>query len=457
MGKRFVYVATFMMLAMFLTIDQMSIQAQTMSDIQNELQELEKKQQKLKEEQGSLKNDQQNTESKINKNLDKQKTVEKELREIDRQLVQTSEDIQTKERDIVETNKQIDELSETITQLENDIAMLEERIQKRDALLKERLRSIQQNGGLIGYVEVLLGSKSFGDFISRATAVNTIMDQDKVIMEEQAADKNSLENKVIEVEEKKKEVEAKKSDLEEQKDELIILKASLDQQMAKKEKLMEKLEIEQEELEEYKISLEQEQEVLKNEEVALQKAKQIAEQEKEKLEQLAREREQKEKERQRTKKPGNGGNPTPPPANNGGTGSFIHPVPGGITSEFGWRFHPIHKTPKFHAGVDYSAGVGTPLKASASGVVTFAGNMNGYGGTIILTHYINGKQYTTLYGHLSNVAVSTHQTVSQGQVIGATGNTGTSTAPHLHFEIHRGSINWNNKPNSAVNPRNYLP
>src|SRR5699024_3075989 len=81
---------------------------------------------------------------------------------------------------------------------------LEERIKERDDLLKDRIRSIQQNGGSINYLEVILGSKSFSDFISRATAVNTIMDQDKVIMEEQQADKKQLEETIVEEEEKKK-------------------------------------------------------------------------------------------------------------------------------------------------------------------------------------------------------------------------------------------------------------
>ncbi|HLR73959.1 MAG TPA: peptidoglycan DD-metalloendopeptidase family protein [Virgibacillus sp.] len=461
MGKRLAYITAFMLLAMMLMTNQAGIQAQSIGDIEKELKELEKKQKEIQEKQGSISGDKEDTEGKINDNLDKQNAVEKELQAIDEQLITTTEEIQTKEQNIAETNQQIDELSEMIAGLENDISDLEERIKKRDALLKDRLRSIQQNGGLINYIEVILGSKSFSDFISRAAAVNTIMDQDKVIMEEQAADKKDLENKVVEVEGKKKEVEDKKVALEEQKSELIALKAQLDKQMVEKEKLMAKLEIEQEELEEYKISLEQEQEVLNNEEEALEKAKRMAKEEKAKLEQLA-----KEKEREREKNnpnpmkkpnPGNStpGNPTPPTV--GGSGDFIHPVPGGITSNFGWRVHPIYNTSKFHAGIDYSAGVGTSLKAAASGVVTFAGNMNGYGRTIILTHYINGKQFTTLYAHLSSISVSVHQSVSQGQVIGATGNTGTSTGPHLHFEIHQGSINWGNRPQSAVNPRNYLP
>lgn len=87
-------------------------------------------------------------------------------------------------------------MTERIEELKEEIKILEDRIEKRDALLKERLRTIQQNGGDMKYMEVIFGASSFGDFISRTSAVNTIMDSDKTIMEAQAADKKVLqENK----------------------------------------------------------------------------------------------------------------------------------------------------------------------------------------------------------------------------------------------------------------------
>src|SRR5690625_2628820 len=155
--------------------------ATSKSDIDAKLKELEEKQQNIQKKEGSLRSDQKDTESKIDDNLDKQSAIEKDLRSIDEELAETTAEIQQQEEKIAGTNRNINQLEESIQTLAQEIIDLEEKIQKRDEILQERLRSIQQTGGLINFIEVLLESKNFTDFISRASAVNTIMDQDKVI------------------------------------------------------------------------------------------------------------------------------------------------------------------------------------------------------------------------------------------------------------------------------------
>jgi len=131
------------------------------------------------------------------------------------------------------------------------------------------------------------------------------------------------------------------------------------------------------------------------------------------------------------------------------TGAFIRPCPGSISSEFGYRVHPIFKTTKYHSGIDIAAPMGTPIRASNSGKVIFVGWQNGYGKTIIIDHgRVNGKPTTTLYAHQSRYAVANNQTVTKGQVIGYVGSTGYSTGPHCHFEVR-----VNGKP---VSPWNYI-
>ena len=103
-----------------------------------------------------------------------------------------------------------------------------------------------------------------------------------------------------------------------------------------------------------------------------------------------------------------------------------------ITSKFGIRRHPISGEIKGHTGVDFSASIGTPIRAAASGVVTKASHYSGYGRYISLSH---GKNIQTAYGHLSRIAVRSGQHVKQGQIIGYTGNSGYSTGPHLHYEV----------------------
>jgi murein DD-endopeptidase MepM/ murein hydrolase activator NlpD len=103
-----------------------------------------------------------------------------------------------------------------------------------------------------------------------------------------------------------------------------------------------------------------------------------------------------------------------------------------ITSGFAMRFHPILQDWRAHNGVDYSAPVGTAVRAVGDGMVTFAGRQNGYGNVVQLDHS-NGK--STLYAHLSRMDVREGQRVEQGQRIGAVGATGWATGPHLHFEF----------------------
>lgn len=105
-----------------------------------------------------------------------------------------------------------------------------------------------------------------------------------------------------------------------------------------------------------------------------------------------------------------------------------------ISSTFGMRLHPLHKTWTGHTGVDYAAPSGTPIHATADGVVEYAGWQNGYGNVVILKH--DGK-YSTVYAHQSRIADGLRKgdAVSQDQVIGYVGATGWATGPHLHYEF----------------------
>lgn len=124
-----------------------------------------------------------------------------------------------------------------------------------------------------------------------------------------------------------------------------------------------------------------------------------------------------------------------------------------ITSKFGKRFHPIKKVWKLHAGVDYGAKRGTPVLATADGVIQYAGKKGGYGNAVILRH---GGTYTTLYAHMSKIGkgVRTGKSVSQGQVIGYVGHTGWATGDHLHYEFR---VNGKHKDPLSVDLPRTLP
>lgn len=106
-----------------------------------------------------------------------------------------------------------------------------------------------------------------------------------------------------------------------------------------------------------------------------------------------------------------------------------------VASGFGYRIDPIYKTTKMHAGIDFTAPQGTPIYATAEGVVSTSGNTgNGYGNHVIINH---GYGYETLYGHMVRVKARSGQAVKRGEVVGWVGSTGKSTGPHLHYEVHK--------------------
>jgi murein DD-endopeptidase MepM/ murein hydrolase activator NlpD len=106
-----------------------------------------------------------------------------------------------------------------------------------------------------------------------------------------------------------------------------------------------------------------------------------------------------------------------------------------IASGFGYRIDPIYKTIKLHAGLDFAAPIGTPIYATADGVVKVAGfSDGGYGNHVIINH---GYGYETLYGHMVRVKARVGQHVKRGEVIGYVGSTGKSTGPHCHYEVHK--------------------
>lgn len=166
---------------------------------------------------------------------------------------------------------------------------------------------------------------------------------------------------------------------------------------------------------------------------------------------------EKEKEKEKPEKPPKetkGSPPPPPPPEDNDDGGrsaaysgagFAYPVRyAGVSSPFGNRYHPVLKRYILHTGVDLVAKY-VPLRAAKAGVVTFAGNMSGYGKIIIIRHD-NG--YETRYAHLSVISTNVGEHVNQGDLIGKTGNSGRTTGAHLHFEIRQNGV--------PKNPMKYL-
>lgn len=121
------------------------------------------------------------------------------------------------------------------------------------------------------------------------------------------------------------------------------------------------------------------------------------------------------------------------------------PAQGSVTSSFGYRIHPLTLSYEFHSGIDISNEPGTPIYAAADGLVRHGGWQQGYGLSVLIDH---GFGYSTLYGHMSEIMVKEGETVKRGEMIGKVGSTGTSTGPHVHYEV------W--EYGSPVNPIKYM-
>ncbi|MBD7909695.1 peptidoglycan DD-metalloendopeptidase family protein [Sporosarcina sp. Sa3CUA8] len=422
--------------------------ASSLKDMQDEKKVLEQKQNELNK--GI-----QNKSNEINKKQTKKQSLMEQITKLNGEIETNNEKIRDVEEKIAQTTQEI-------TDLRASIKTLEKRIKERDEVLRERVRTMQVKGGDVSYLDVLLGANSFSDFIDRFSAVSTLMDADRKIMKQQEDDMNQLE-------EEKKMVETKLSQQEERKTKLTGLKKKFEAQKVEKDKLVDQLEAEQAKLTNEKASLENEFE--ETHELSEDLVNKISA-EQDRLAEVARQAELKRKrdaeaaaaaEKRRAEQAAANSSSS---SNNHvytqpetsapvvSSGSWTSPARGPLTSSFGWRMHPIFHTQKQHRGQDIGIPVGTTVVGAAEGVVSHAGPMGGFGNAIMITHSINGQIFTSVYAHLSSIGVSTGQHVGKGQFIGKSGNTGNSTGPHLHFEIHVG--NFSATGPSAVNPLRYV-
>lgn len=451
--------------AMALSISVPTASAETLHELEVKKQEVEQKQKELKI--GINKKTKA-----INKNQSTLEKIEDEIQELNKQIEETEVKISIVQAKLDRTKIEIEKLQASIIELEQKIA-------ERTELLKERARAIQLSGGSVDYIDILLGANNFVDFIDRFSAVNILIEADREIMRQQAEDKKLLA-------EQKVQVEIKLAEQEEQRLELVNLQKSLDGQKNKQLNLAKEMKAEQKRLESEKTALELhfEEEIkisaklerqIADEQARLAELARKAEEERQRK--LAAEAEKKKAEeraaakrkaqantrsksatvkQKESSKPSISTFKAPTaveekPLKAKGS-MFIMPTSGRYTSGFGGR--DIGEGAESHLGQDIANVTGTSIRASASGYVSYAGVMGGYGNVVILTHSIKGQTYATVYAHLSSINVSSGQAVAQGQQVGGMGNTGRSTGTHLHFEIHVGP--WNGARSNAVNPAGYL-
>lgn len=406
------------------------ISAESLKDLQSERKAAETKK-------NNLNSTIEKKQLEIKENQSRANQIIKQIKSLNAKIDETNDNMDQILGEMNKTKKEINELKESIK-------IIEKRIEERDEVLRERIRAMQVRGGKVSYVDVLIGANSFADFIDRFSAVSTLMDADRQIIVKQEEDMALLEEEKAQVEQKLAKQDERRKQIQALKDELLQKK------LDKRELVME-LEKEQDILAGEKANLEEQyDEAIKISE----KLENKINAEQDRLAEIARKEQQRKMAlyEQQMQTDGDAVFTGDLPAVS--SGFWTNPTTGKFSSGFGWRTHPITHKKKQHRGLDLSAPTGTPVVSAADGVVSYAGQMEGFGNVIMITHSVKDEILTTVYGHLSSIGTSSGKTVEKGELIGAVGQTGFATGPHLHFEVHVG--NFSATGPSAVNPLHYV-
>lgn len=338
-------------------------------------------------EAGKRKNELKNQLSGLTNDLS---ALQKQISLLDSQIEAQQDEIDAQEELLTELTQMI--ADKTIELEESERQQAEQYDQ-----LRSRLRYMVEHG-TTSSLSILLSSDSFSDFLNRYEIIRQISLRDENLFEQLKAIRDKVLTEKRELEDTKKEAEDTKAQME-------ANKAELEAQMEAKRKQMESIQLAQKNVKDaYAAMIETEDELMAQyKKAAAEYAAQST--------------------------------------YVGGT--FMWPLPAGnnvVTCKYGMRTHPITGKRKLHTGVDLRAATGTKVYAANKGTVTTSGYSSAWGNYIIISH---GGGITTLYAHLSKRSVSKDDKVKQGDIIGYSGNTGYSTAPHLHFEISKNGSTYN--------------
>ena len=321
------------------------------------------------------------------------KPAQSRLEALRRNVRVTDTQIKDNEKKIRQARSQLQVLSKKLQELEYDLN------RKREATTA-RLRYMQRQQ-LQRWWVTLLSSQDLNQFADRRRQVERIYDRDRKLLAE-------ISHKSEQVDKQRQQITAQRNEIELLTQKLKYQKSNIEAEAVAQQNAIERL---------------------RNDQQALALAEDRLAEDSRRLSQIIL-----------AKVQPYSGLIMPP-----GTGQLMYPTIGPVTSNFGWRTHPILGTERFHAGIDFGADYGTLIYASSQGQVIYADWYGGYGNSVIIDH---GNGITTLYAHCSELYVKDGDVVAKGQPIATVGSTGFSTGPHLHFELRA-----NGEP---IDPADYL-
>lgn len=373
-------------------------------------------------------------ESEKKQNEKKQEEAQSNLKEVQAQKSEAVKQVEAISSKIDTYENQIEELENKITDLNTKISSAEKEIKEKEAsynqnekLLQERLVAAYEAGDT-SYLDVMLSSENLTDLISNYYLVSELATYDAELLEKIQKEKEEIQKTKESLEINKKSVTTTKTEKE---------KVSTQLQQSKKEKAasVEKLSKDEKEIQ-------AEIDELKSANVQI--AKDIKKAQEEYAKQIAALNNNKNNNSNNNNNTNSsGGNYT-----GGGNGTLQRPVKSGsITATM------YYSNGSYHGALDYGIPVGTPIYAAATGVVIKTANLTSSYGTYVVLQHANGLQTWYAHGTSGSILVSPGQTVSRGQQIMSSGNSGHSFGPHLHFEVRVAPYNYNT---CRVDPRNYM-
>lgn len=358
----------------------------------------------------SLQSEKEELQDKVEEAESQKADVQLELSETQQEIDDLNTSIEENENKLEDLSKELETLETEIKELEEELAEAQENYEAQDELLQARITA-QYEAGEINYLDVLLNSTSFSDFLSNYFLVSEILENDSALL-------TSIENEKLKIENDKKAVEEKQQEVKTKKAEQEKTQVILNNQKVEKQNKISSLSDEEKELQK---EIENYKKEINNVEEKIQAAADDAD---DKF---------------------NG--------SISGSGVLSWPLPSSygkscITSYFGYREQPVAGASTYHRAIDIGVPVGTSVYSAADGYVLLTGYSSVRGNYIMVKHADN---LYTFYQHLSSITASKGQSVKRGERIAYSGNTGIGSGPHLHFEV-RTSPNYG----SEVNPLDYL-